>query len=237
MASISPTRLLAALPLFKSLHRTSLERLAAATTRRSVKRGERVFSKGEVLPGMYVLVYGEVRLVASGARARRLTGVVRPGRSFGEPMMFLERPAMVDAEAASDALVLHLPKQAVFDEIERNPVFARRVIAGLSERIEALVNEAERHASGGARERLVQYLVRNAREEGGGAVVQLPGPKAFVASHLRITPEHFSRLLHELAADGLIEIRARRIAVPDVQRLASCERSTPGASPRRADPA
>lgn len=237
MAAISPRTLLAALPLFKSLDRASLERLAAATTRRSVKRGERVFSKGEVLAGMYVLVYGEVRLVGSGARAKRLTGVVRPGRSFGEPMMFLQRPAMVDAEAASDALVLELPKQAVFDEIERNAVFARRVIAGLSERIEALVNEAERRAMGSARERLVQYLVRNAREDGGAAVVQLAGPKAFVASHLHITPEHFSRLLHELAADGLIEIRARRIAVPDLQRLVSSQRLGAGASARRAGPA
>lgn len=234
MANISPRTFLAALPLFKSLDRASVERLAAATTRRTVKRGERVFSKGEVLTGMYVLVYGEVRLLASGKRSKRLTGVVRPGRSFGEPMMFLERPAVIDAEAASDALVLYLPKETVFDEIERNPVFARRVIAGLSERIEALVNDAERRGMGSGRDRLIQYVVRNARQENGGAVLQLPGPKAFVASHLHITPEHFSRLLHELAADGLIEIRARRITVPDLQRLVSCDSVAAGAKRRRA---
>ena len=49
--------------------------------------------------------------------------------------MFLERAAVVDAQAASDALLLHLPKAAVFEEIERNPKFARRMIAGLSQRV------------------------------------------------------------------------------------------------------
>jgi hypothetical protein len=59
-------------------------------------------------------------------------------------MMFLERSALVEAQAANDALVLHLPKEAVFAEIERNPKFARKVIAGLSQRIEGLVRELER---------------------------------------------------------------------------------------------
>jgi CRP-like cAMP-binding protein len=80
---------------------------------------------------MYVVVYGEVKLIATTpTRGPRLSGIVGPGRSFGEPVMFLERPTVVDAQAASDALLLHLPKEAVFEEIERNPKFARRMIAG-----------------------------------------------------------------------------------------------------------
>ena len=104
-----------------------------------------MFGKGDPVAGMYVVVYGEIRLIArSAVRGERLTGVVRAGRSFGEPMMFLEKPAVVEAQAATDALVLQLPKQAVFDELERNPRFARRMIAGLSQRIESLVQEVER---------------------------------------------------------------------------------------------
>jgi CRP-like cAMP-binding protein len=34
-----------------------------------------------------------------------------------------------------------------------------------------------------------------------------------------MTPEHFSRILHELAAAGLIEVNGRSIRVPDVARL------------------
>lgn len=216
---LTPGVFLSAVPLFKALDQAGLARLAAVTTRRSLKRGERVFSKGDLPTGMYVVVYGEVRLLARRAGRERLTGVVGAGRAFGEPVMFLERPAVVDAEAATDALVLHVPKEAVFEEIERNPVFARRMIAGLAQRIEAMVHEAERQAMGSGRDRLIDYLLRNAGADAGPALVHLPAAKAAVASHLHLTPEHFSRILHELAEAGLIVVEGRTIHIPDIERL------------------
>jgi CRP-like cAMP-binding protein len=157
-------------------------------------------------------------------RGGRLTGVVGPGRSFGEPVMFLERPALVDAEAAGDALVLQLPKPAVFAEIERSPRFARRIIASLSQRIESLVHELDRQALGSGRARLVDYLVRRAGNGTGPQMIVLPATKAAIATQLNLTPEHFSRLLHELAGAGLLQVKGRQINVPDVQRLAASER-------------
>ena len=217
---IAPQTFLAALPLFKALDAATLARLSAVTTRRRLKRGEHVFSKGDVPSGMYAVVYGEIRLVArSPARGERLTGIVGAGHSFGEPVMFLERPALVDAEAAGDALVLHLPKQAVFDEIERDPRFARRMIAGLSQRVESLVHELERQALGSGRARLLAYLLRSAGDASGPALIMLAASKAAIASHLNLTPEHLSRLLRELAADGLLQVQGRRITLPDPRRL------------------
>lgn len=198
--------------------------MAAATTARRLVRGERLFSKGDTATAMYVVVHGEIRLIArSPVRGERLTGVVGAGRSFGEPVMFLERPALVDAEAAGDALVLQLPKEAVFAEIDRSPRFARRVVASLSQRIESLVHELERLALGSGRARLIDYLVRRAGRHSGPGLVTLPATKAAIATQLNLTPEHFSRLLHELAAAGLLQVEGRRITVPDVERLAGSE--------------
>ena len=222
---IAPQAFLAALPLFKALDEATLARLAAATVPRRLARGEYVFRKGDAATAMYVVVHGEIRLVArSPARGERLTGVVGPGRSFGEPVMFLERPALVDAQAAGDALVLQLPKDAVFAEIERNPRFARRIIASLSQRVESMVHEIERQAQGSGRARLVDYLVRRAGDGPGPRQFTLPATKAAIATQLGLTPEHFSRLLHDLAACGLLQVSGRRIGVPDVVRLAAAAR-------------
>lgn len=219
---IAPQAFLAALPMFKALGLATLARLAAATTPRRLARGERLFSKGDAATHMYVVVHGEIRLITrSPVRGERLFGVVGAGGSFGEPVMFLERPALVDAEAATDALVLQLAKEAVFAEIERSPRFARRVIASLSQRSESLVQEIERQALGGGRERLVDYLVRRAGSGIGPKQFTLPATKAAIASQLSLTPEHFSRLLRDLAATGLLQMQGRRISVPDVQRLAA----------------
>jgi len=219
---IAAEALLGALPLFKALEHSMLQRLAARTTRRTLARGEQVFATDDMPTGMYVVVHGQIRLLArSPSGGERLTGVVNAGDSFGEPVMFLQRPALVDAEAATDALVLHLPREAVFDEIDHSPVFARRIIAGLSLRVESLVQDIARQSLGSGRERLVDYLLRGMETRDGISVVTLPAAKSAVASHLRLTPEHFSRLLHELAADGLVQVRGRRITVPDPARLAA----------------
>jgi len=222
---IAPEAFLAGVPLFKALDAATLARLAAATTRRTLARGETLFRKGDPASGMYVVVYGEIKLMTTTpARGSRLTGIVEPGQSFGEPVMFLERPALVDATAASDALVLHLPKAAVFEEIERNPKFARRMIAGLSQRVERLVRELDRQALGSGSERFIAYLLHQRRNQAGPLVVNLPAAKAQIASQLHLTPEHFSRVLHDLAQAGLLQMQGRKITVPDPERLEGAAR-------------
>jgi CRP-like cAMP-binding protein len=216
---IPPETFLASLPLFKELGAATLARLAAGTTRRPLKRGEALFRQGEPATGMYVVVHGEIKLSASTpARGKRLTGIVGPGQSFGEPVMFLERRTLVTAQAAGDALVLHLLKEAVFAELERNPRFARRMIAGLSQRVESLVRELDRQSVASGTERLVAFLLQHDRGET-GLVLTLPAAKAEIASQLNLTPEHFSRILHDLAQTGVLQIRGRRITVPDTDRL------------------
>jgi CRP-like cAMP-binding protein len=133
--------------------------------------------------------------------------------------MFLERAALVDALAASDALLLHLPKTVVFDEIERNPKFARRMIAGLSQRVESLVRELDRQALGSGSERFIAYLLRHCHDRMAPFVVTLPAAKAEIASQLNLTPEHFSRVLHELQQAGLLQVDGRKIMVPRPDRL------------------
>ena len=221
---IAPEVFLAGLPMFKALDAATLARLAAAMTRRTLKRGESLFRKGDAATGMYVVVYGEIKLMTiTPARGSRLTGIVGPGQSLGEPVMFLERPALVDAQAASDALLLHLPKEAVFDEIERSPKFARRMIAGLSQRVESLVRELDRQALGGS-ERFIAYLLRHSHDSMTPLVVTLSATKAEIASQLNLSPEHFSRILHDLVEAGLLQVHGRRIVVPDIHRLQQATR-------------
>ena len=221
---VPAARLLASVALFKALPLDTLARLGAATLRRPLRRGEFLFLEGEPSVGMYVVVYGEIKLLASTpTRGTRLSGMVRPGQSFGEPVMFLERSTLVAAQAASDALVLFLPREVVFSEIENDRHLAHRMIAGLSRRIEGLVQELDRQASSKASQRLVAYLLRLAGAD--AETVVLPATKAEIASQLGLTPEHFSRVLRELAAAGLLRVEARRITLLDRDAL---DRLAPG---------
>ena len=76
-------------------------------------------------------------------------------------------------------------------------------------------------------QRLIGYLLRDGESAQTGVshstslTVNLPASKATIASLLSLTPEYFSRVLHELEAQGLIQIDKREISILDVARLAS----------------
>ena len=208
---------LARLPLFEGLGPQGLARLASATTRRELKRGEVLFREGEPSSGLYALVYGSIQLAS---RTGRVIDIVAAGRSFGEPVMFMEKPWIVSASALADSLVLHVARQAIFDELERNPAFARRVIGTLSERAEGLVRQLEARGAGPAAQRVVNWLLRQPAALAGNQVtITLPGAKRAIASQLNLSAEHFSRVLRELSGRGLIEVHGRRLRLPDVERL------------------
>jgi CRP-like cAMP-binding protein len=218
---ISTQDLLANVPLFKQLTAASRARIAAHVTRLPLQRGDVVFHRGGTPTGFFIVVYGEIALTAHGVRGPRLTGLVVPGRSFGEPMMFLGKPYIVDARAQSDALLLFVPKDAIFAEIECNPAFAHRMIAGLAARIEALVREIDTHARGSARERVIDYLLRVGGRREGEVAVRIPTTKTALASQLGLSAEHLSRILHELARRKLVRIDGRRILITDIAALAA----------------
>ena len=174
------------LPLFQGLQPEALARLAGGTTRRALRRGQALFRAGEPSTGCYAVVHGRIKLAAPAARGReRLSAIVDAGRSFGEAIMFLEQPYIVSAAALTDALVLHVAKETVFAELERNPGFARRVIATLAAKLHASVRELDLYALGSGAKRFAAWLLRIVPAEAAGEVsVTLPAAKRAIASQL-----------------------------------------------------
>ena len=72
-------------------------------------------------------------------------------------------------------------------------------------------------------ERVIGYLMRIDSQDNDGAkeeaILTLPASKVTIASRLNLTPEHFSRILHDLSAAGLIEVNGKSIRVPDTRKL------------------
>jgi CRP-like cAMP-binding protein len=95
------------------------------------------------------------------------------------------------------------------------------MIAGIARRLHGLVRDVEAYTLRSGQERVIGYLLAELPESvtSGDAEVCLTPGKSVLASRLNMTPEHFSRILHELAAGGLIQVNGRSIRVPDVARL------------------
>jgi len=229
-------RYLALLPLFSDLDRIELERLASGCQLRRLARGQTLFRVGDPCESFHVTITGQVKLyLMSAAGQEKVIELAGPGVSFAEALMFTGQPYIINAQALSPTLLLSVSKQAVLTEIDSDPRFALRMLAGISRRLHGLVQDVAGCALHSGTQRVIGYLLREHPQVEGkpdvkpdvkpgsetvAITVSLPVSKAVIASRLSMTPEYFSRVLHALEDAGLIEVDKRDIRILDAQRLA-----------------
>src|SRR5262245_44858655 len=88
--------LLEHLPMFHQLRADQRHDLALATRRIVASKGDTLFNRGDAPLGMYVVVYGQVKLAFVGTNGvEKVIDVRAAGQSFGEAVLFLEKPHVV----------------------------------------------------------------------------------------------------------------------------------------------
>ena len=218
--------LLAHVPLFNELEKDEIARLARGSREISVARGEILFHKGDTPTGFYLLVYGQVKLAFTSPQGgEKVVDIVAQGQTFGEAVMFMDKPFVVYAQALADSVLLHISKAAIIEELDKDPRLGRKMIAGLAMRLHHLISDVESYSLRSGRQRVIGYLLRDTPIDGAPQVtVTLPTNKGVIASRLNLTQEHFSRILHELSEKGLIVVEGRNIHIQDVNRIRAYDR-------------
>jgi CRP-like cAMP-binding protein len=220
---------LSRLPLFHELQPVELEQLAQGAHLRQLARCEDIFRVGDPCTEFHVVIRGQVKLFALSPQGQeKIIQIVEEGNSFAEAVMFLDRSYVVNAQALMETLLLSVSRRAVLREIEGNQRFCMHMLAGLSQRLHGLVNDVQAYALQSGAERVIGYLLRglpktrpNQSTPKKAVNIRLPVSKATIASLLSMTPEYFSRVLHELESQGLIVVGGREITITDPARLTS----------------
>ena len=203
-------------------HVAPAQAAAIASSARAVyaRRGDTLVHRGERLTSLFAVGYGLLKLaLRNSAGEEKVLRLVGPGETFGEVVLFLERPVPVDAVAVVDTMVAAVPAEMFLALIDRDPRFARALLASMSQRVHALVTDFEAATLHGAAERLAAYLESLAPPGSEPCAVRLPATKTVIASRLGMTKETFSRLLRELTEAGLIRVEKGVIALLDRARL------------------
>lgn len=220
-------RLLGQAALFNGLAGTDIARFARGVRELKITKGEVLFHRGAPCNGFHLILSGQIKLAFTSADGNeKVVDILYPGKSFGEAVMFMDKPYVVMAQALSDATLLHIGKQVFFEEMAGDPLFCRKIIAGLAQRLHHLMADVESYSLRSGRERVIGYLLREEEREGEGVAegqvsIRLQTSKGTIASRLNLTQEHFSRILHELTTSGLIEVEGRTIHIPDIGALRS----------------
>src|SRR5574343_462716 len=207
--------LLTHIPLFNGLAPEEITRIAKGTREIHATKGEILFHKGDPCNGFHLLVYGQIKLAFTSSQgSEKVDEIISQGQSFGEAVMFMEKPYIVFAQALTDSLLLHISKAAVFEELQRDHNLCRKMLAGMAMRLHQLMNDVESYSLHSGKQRIIGYLLREMPEDSlnsANVSITLPTNKGVIASRLNLTQEHFSRILHELTDLKLIVVEGRKI--------------------------
>lgn len=219
------------LNLFRDAPEATLARLAASARRVHLGRGDELFQSGEVSEGMYVVTKGQIKVYARADNGQeKVIEVVSAPACLGDSLLLADAAVqggvmrhVSHAAALTEAHLLLLPRTELLAELQSEPKLAVRLLAEVSCRFNRLVRDIEAVTLHTAAQRVVSYLLRTSPQTATSAcTVSLPASKGTIASLLSVTPEHFSRILHDLQSRGLIAVNRREIIIPDVERLAGC---------------
>ena len=232
--NLSITSLIPQVPLFQGLKLSELTEIASSSRIIVAPRRETLFCKDDACTGLYVVVHGQVKLFFSSLLGHeKILDVFGENQTLGESALFQGGNYQFYAQTLNECTLLHISKQVILDILDQNLFFARRVISNLSKTVFGLTQNVEAYALHSGRQRVINYLAREALRDDPGLLnlqaataerqatlkVTLPTSKGVIASCLNLTQEHFSRILHDLAVDGFLFVDGRDIHIVDLAQF------------------
>lgn len=206
--------------------------VAGGSLHRTLSRGQILCEKGNASAAFFCLLSGRIKLSAISADGgERVLELVLPGRVFGQAAAVVDQPFPFLAQALCESRVLQVSRERIREAIGRWPEFATAMLKSVAQDCFRLIHDLEACCLMSAGERLVDFLITESEDApgpGDAARLLLPASKAVVASRLNLTPETFSRELHELVRQGLIEVERRSVRIPSLGDLSTRSRSRRG---------
>jgi CRP-like cAMP-binding protein len=191
-------------PLFQGLAPAARRELAARGVMRDFAADEALWAVGGEPRGVFVVIEGRVRVVASRGGRTHVLHVETGGGTLGEVPFFAGGgyPATAVAECRTRCLVLG--RDALHAAMREDPELALRMLGGLAGRVRGLIGRLDAVVGSTVAERLERLLAERSARAGGGAFT-LGGSQARVAEELGTTREVLARALRRLREEGRLE--------------------------------
>jgi CRP-like cAMP-binding protein len=207
---------LAAIPMFSDLSSDSLETLATMVQYRRFPKGAFIVGQGEMGTAMYLLVSGRVKVSLANPEGRELVlNYLEAPAHFGEMALVDAQPRSADVIAVSDVELFALDGRDLSAAIQLQPRLALSLIATLSRRLRHTIARLEDMAFHDATHRVMRVVlnVATAGYETRGAPVIQGMTHYDIATLAGTSRETASRVISQLARDGIVTTKGRRIIV------------------------
>jgi len=202
-----------AIPLFRGLSQKQLDELVRTFPRERHGPGEVIFTEGEEANGFYILLAGMVKVYKLSPEGKeQILHIIGPGEPFAEVALFSETVFPACAEAIQESEIMFFSRKGFQRLVQDDPSIVMNMLAILSQRLKYFTRLVEDLSLKEVPQRLATYLLFLAENEG-SSDVSLRISKGQLASLLGTIPETLSRIMSKMSAQGLFEMRGRRITI------------------------
>lgn len=202
--------------MFSDLAEEDIVSLAGMVTLKHFTKGSFVISQNDRGSVMYLLVAGRVKVSLASPEGKELAlNYLEAPSHFGEMSLVDAEPRSADVIAVTDTEVLALDARDLSAAIQVQPKLALTLIATLSRRVRGLIGRLEDVVFHDASHRVMRVLlnVATASYEARGVPVVEGFTHYEVATLAGTSRETASRVISQLAKDGIVATKGRRVIV------------------------
>ena len=117
--------------MFPVLEPAEIEQLARFGERKSYPAGERIFATGEISPGAFIVLNGQIDVTQRGLEHPEPIVTHGPGSFMGELAQLSGSPSLVDATAAKAVETLVIPPRRLRDLLVEEAELGERIMRAL----------------------------------------------------------------------------------------------------------
>jgi len=224
MRSADVVELLARVPVFSTLEREDLERIADLAVPRAFEPGQIVFREGDSSDTCYIVRSGRARAVREHSGGRTITlATFGPGDIFGELALFEDERRSATVEAIEPTSVVAVLGPDMRRLMVEHPGISARLVIALGRRLRETNERLSRQSFQTVQSRVavvLSQLVAQERVDGSdGSDVLVTATQADLAQLAGSSRESASRFLAVLERAGVISQGRGRLVVHDPQAL------------------
>jgi CRP-like cAMP-binding protein len=216
--------LLGRVPVFSTLERTDLERIAEVSVPRTFDPGQAVFREGDSSDTCYVVRDGHARAIRSHPDGRTITlATFGPGDIFGELAMFEDERRSATVEAIETTSVIGVLGPDMRRLMIEHPEISTRLVIALGRRLRESNERLSRQSFQTVQSRVAVVLGNLVAEQIASGVqpsdVLVTATQADLAQLAGSSRESASRFLAVLERAGVISQGRGRLVVHNPQAL------------------
>jgi len=223
---MKPEKFLRGVHLFQSLSPYDSEHLAASLKRRSLKKGEALFRKGDEGTSLYIVKSGSVKIVLPSSMGDEVApAILSEGDFFGEMALLDGMPRSADVVALEPSELLALNQKDFLAFLKSNEAAIQSIFSYLSMRLRKTDDLLEDAHFLNISTRLARRLVELSgkygyqKDEGKPVQIDLRLTQKDLASIVGATRESINKELRILREKGLVNTEGNTLQILNPEQL------------------